>query len=45
MRDKYRARYKAPLMREYSEAFKRKVVMEVGNGSIRKDGAVTTSEW
>jgi len=39
MKDKYRIRYKGPLMTEYSEAFKRKVVMEVENGVISKDGA------
>jgi len=39
MKDKYRVRYKGPLMQEYSEAFKRKVVMEVENGILSKDGA------
>jgi hypothetical protein len=32
-------KYSLPLMKGYSEAFKRKVVMKVENGLLSKDGA------
>ena len=39
MTDQERKKYRVPLMKTYSEAFKRKVVMEVENGLLSKDGA------
>ena len=39
MSEKEKAKYKVPLKEVYSEAFKRKVVMEVENGILSKDGA------
>jgi hypothetical protein len=39
MNEKEKAKYKLPLQESYSEAFKRKVVMEIENGMLSKDGA------
>jgi transposase-like protein len=39
MNEKEKAKYRVPLKESYSEAFKRKVVMEVENGILSKDGA------
>ena len=39
MTEQEQKKYGIPLMKSYSEAFKRKVVMEVENGLLRKDGA------
>jgi transposase-like protein len=39
MREKEKEKFKVPLLYGYSEAFKRKVVMEVENGIVSKDGA------
>jgi hypothetical protein len=39
MTDQEQKKYSVPLMKTYSEAFKRKVVMEVENGLLSKDGA------
>jgi transposase-like protein len=39
MNEKEKAKFKVPLRESYSEAFKRKVVMEVENGILSKDGA------
>ena len=39
MTEQEEKKYAVPLMRSYSEAFKRKVVMEVENGILSKDGA------
>jgi transposase-like protein len=39
MTEQERMKYAVPLMKSYSEAFKRKVVMEVENGILSKDGA------
>ena len=39
MTEQEQKKYAVPLMRSYGEAFKRKVVMEVENGLLSKDGA------
>jgi transposase len=39
MTEQEQKKYVVPLMKSYSEAFKRKVVMEVENGLLSKDGA------
>jgi transposase len=39
MTEKEKMKYRVPLMDGYSEAFKQKVVMEVENGILSKDGA------
>jgi transposase len=39
MIEKEKAKYRVPLQESYSEAFKRKVVMEIENGILSKDGA------
>ena len=39
MTEQEEKKYSVPLMRSYGEAFKRKVVMEVENGLLSKDGA------
>ena len=39
MKEMEKAKYRVPLKESYSEAFKRKVVMEVENGIVSKDGA------
>ncbi len=39
MNEKEKAKFKVPLLESYSEAFKRKVVMEVENGILNKDEA------
>jgi transposase len=39
MNEKEKARFKVPLLKNYSEAFKRKVVLEIENGILSKDGA------
>jgi transposase-like protein len=39
MNEKEKAKYRVPLKGSYSEAFKRKVVMEIENGILSKDGA------
>ncbi len=39
MNEKEKAKYRVPLKDSYSEAFKRKVVMEVENGLLSKDAA------
>jgi len=39
MTEQERKKYAVPLMKSCSEAFKRKVVMEVENGLLSKDGA------
>lgn len=39
MTETEKMKFKAPLMKTYSEAFKRKVVMEIENGILSKDGA------
>jgi transposase len=39
MNEKEKAKYCVPLKESYSEAFKRKVVMEIENGLLSKDGA------
>jgi transposase-like protein len=39
MNEKEKAKYRVPLKESYSEAFKRKVVMEIENGILSKDGA------
>jgi transposase len=39
MNEKEKVKYGVPLKESYSEAFKRKVVMEIENGILSKDGA------
>jgi len=39
MTEKEKTKFRAPLLKVYSEAFKRKVVMEIENGILSKDGA------
>jgi transposase len=39
MTEQEQKKYAVPLMKSYGEAFKRKVVMEVENGLLSKDGA------
>jgi transposase-like protein len=39
MNEKERMKFQVPLKESYSEAFKRKVVIEVENGILSKDGA------
>jgi transposase-like protein len=39
MTEKEKMKFKAPLLKVYSKAFKRKVVMEIENGILSKDGA------
>ena len=39
MTEKEKTKFRAPLLKVYSEAFKRKVVIEIENGILSKDGA------